>query len=71
MRTEAQRKADRKYRASEKNNYTSISAGMTKEQAEQCRDYAKKIGVTPSRFALNAMIYCIENNITFDNKENK
>lgn len=29
MRSEAQRKADKKYRESEKNNYTAISAGMT------------------------------------------
>ena len=70
MRTEAQKKADQKYRASPKNNYTSISAGMTKDQAEKCREYAQKNGITPSRFAVNAMLYCIEHNITFNNKEN-
>lgn len=70
MRTDAQKKADQKYRASPKNNYTSISAGMTKEQAFQCKEYAHKIGITPSRFAVNAMLYCIENNIIFDKKEN-
>lgn len=65
MRTEAQKKADQKYRASPKNNYTSISAGMTKEQSNLCKEYAQKIGITPSRFAVNAMLYCIEHNITF------
>ena len=69
MRSEAQKKADQKYRASPKNNYTSISAGMTKEQAEMCKEYAQKYNMTPSRFAVNAMLYCIENNITFISKE--
>ena len=69
MRSEAQKKADQKYRASPKNNYTSISAGMTKEQAELCKSYAKKLNITPSKFAVCSMIYCIENNITFNDKE--
>ncbi len=63
MRSEAQKRADKKYRKSEKNNYTSISSGMTKEQAALCKEYASKMGITPSRFALSAMLYCIENNI--------
>ncbi len=69
MRSEAQKRADKKYRESEKNNYTSISAGMTKEQALLCKGYAEKIGITPSKFALNAMLYCIENNIDLKSKE--
>lgn len=63
MRSEAQKRADEKYRKSEKNNYTSISSGMTKEQAALCKEYAAEIGMTPSKFALSAMLYCIENNI--------
>lgn len=65
MRSEAQKKADKKYRQSEKNNYTAISSGMTKEQAALCKEYAAKIGLTPSKFALSAMLYCIENGIEF------
>ena len=63
MRSEAQKKADKKYRESEKNKYTAISSGMTKEQADLCKGYAAKIGLSPSKFALNAMLYCIKNNI--------
>ena len=63
MRSEAQKRADKKYRESAKNNYTAISAGMTKEQAALCKSYAEKINLTPSKFALKAMLYCIENNI--------
>ncbi len=68
MRSEAQKKADKKYRESEKNNYTAISSGMTKAQADTCKEYAAKIGLSPSKFALNAMLYCIENNIDFKNE---
>lgn len=42
---------------------------MTKEQAAMCREYASKIGISPSRFALSAMLYCIENNIDLKNQE--
>lgn len=70
MRSEAQRKADKKYRESEKNNYTTISAGMTKEQAEIIKNEAKKRGITASKFLLSSVMYCIENEIEFNSKEN-
>ena len=63
MKTEAQKKAQDKYRRSDKYNWTTIASGMTKSEAEKIREAAAKLETTPSKFMLNAALYCIENDI--------
>lgn len=70
-RSEAQKRADKKYAESEKNNYTTISARITKAQAEKCRETAEKNGITVSKLAVLSILYCIENNIDFTEIGNK
>ena len=69
MRSEAQKRAERKYQNSDKYDYTTIAAKTTKDIAGECRSYAEKMGITPSRFSVKAMLYCIRKNVTFDDDE--
>ena len=64
--TEAQKRAKAKYDAK---MYDMIATKAKKEDIEKCKEYAKSIELTPSKFALKAMLYCIENNINFNNEE--
>ncbi len=63
MRTEAQKRAEDKYRKSDKFNRTIIGSNMTKSEAEKIREAAAKFETTPSKFMLNAALYCIKNDI--------
>lgn len=65
MRSEAQKKADQKYRNSDKNQYKTISCGLRKEQAQDIENYAKNQGLTISKFLLQSAMYCMKKNIVF------
>ena len=65
--TEAQKRAKAKYDAK---TYDIIATKAKKGEIEKCKEYAQKLEITPSKFAMKAMLYCIENNITFNDKEN-
>ena len=65
--TEAQKRAKAKYDAK---NYDMIATKAKKEDIERCKFYANKLEITPSKFAMKAMLYCIEHNITFEEKQN-
>ena len=61
--TEAQKRAKAKYDAK---TYDTIATKAKKDDIEKCKQYAEKIMLTPSKFALQAMLYCIEHEIRFD-----
>lgn len=63
MRTEAQKRADKKYKESDKYNRKIIASNVTKEEAERIREAAAKLEMTPSKFMLSAALYCIDNGI--------
>lgn len=64
--TEAQKRAKAKYDAK---TYDIIATKAKKGEIEKCKEYAQKLEITPSKFALNAMLYCIKNNITFESED--
>ena len=65
--TEAKRRNNKKY---DDEHMSQIGIKAKKEEIDKCKSYASELGVTPSKFAMKAMLYCIENNIIFENKEN-
>ena len=60
--SEAQRKSAQKW---DEKNAGQIGVKAKKEDIDKCKEYAKEMGIPPSRFALLAMHYCIDNNIKF------
>lgn len=69
MRSDAQKKADKKYIKSGKCQYKTISARLHNEQAECIQKAAENIGVTQSKFILLSALHCIKNNIKFSNND--
>ncbi|MBQ9385215.1 MAG: hypothetical protein IJT87_13370 [Ruminiclostridium sp.] len=64
--SDAKRRNNKKY---DDLNMSQIGIKAKKEEIEKCKDYAQKLEITPSKFALKSMLYCINNNITFDKEE--
>ena len=60
MRSEAQKRADKKWR---NENMKNVSCTMRKEKAQEMRNYAENNGLTLANFARLAMQYCKNNNI--------
>ena len=48
-----------------------IATKAKKEEIAICKEYANNLGITPSKFALKSMLYCIKNNIIFNDTEDK
>ena len=69
MRSEAQKKADKKYFETHTSNFTTIGMGVEKTKAEEIRAEAKKQGLTASKYLLSAVLYCMENNIIFKSED--
>ena len=69
MRSDAQKKADRKYIESGKCQYKTVSTRLHTEQLEIIRESADKSHLTISKFMLLSALYCIKNNIIFDKSE--
>ena len=67
-RSEAQKRADKKYAETHEINYTTIGMRVEKKKAEIINEQAVKQGVSPSKFLLLAATYCIENNIDLKNE---
>ncbi len=63
MRSEAQRRADKKYRESGKDMYKVLGAKMHINSIEKIKKIALKQGLTPSKFATRAVFYCANNDI--------
>lgn len=60
MRSEAQKRADRKYA---KEHLTVVSCKLRKEEADDLRSYAESHGLTLANFARLALRYCKNNNV--------
>ena len=65
--SKAQRKSANKWN---KENTAQIGIRAKKEEIAIFKEYAEKLSITPSRFAILAMHYCINNNIEL-RKEDK
>lgn len=68
MRSEAQKRADKKWR---NENMKNVSFTYRKEKAEELRIYAENQGLTLANFARLACQYCKNNNINLQSSENK
>ena len=62
-RSEAQKRADKKYAETHEMNYTTIGMRVEKKKAELIKAEAARLGISPSKFLLLATTYCMENNI--------
>ena len=71
MRTEAQRKADKKYRESGKDKYKTISTRLHIDNIEKLRRIALKNGLSPSGYTARAVFYCANNNIDLSQYDEK
>lgn len=60
MKTEAQKKANRKYDAL---HYRTIGGKVKIQDVEQYNDYATRYGVSMSKLITSCINYCINNNI--------
>lgn len=70
MRSEAQKRADKKYKESGKSNYKTVGASLRIEQAQQLQTTAENLGLTLSKYLVLSALYCSENQIPLDNTKN-
>ena len=63
MRTDAQKRADKKYKASEKNKYKSIGTKMHEDNLKKLTEIATASGMTTPKYMARAAYYCALNNI--------
>lgn len=71
MRSEAQKRADKKYAQSDKCKYKTISVRLHVDQATQIQDAAEQNGTTVSKYLLNCALYCVNNDVAFDTLDNE
>lgn len=71
MRTEAQRKADKKYRESGKDKYKTISTRLHIDSIEKLKLIAQKNGLSASGYTARAIFYCANNNIDLSQYDEK
>lgn len=63
MRSEAQKKADKKYKEAGKDKYRNLSAKIHIDNIEKIKKIALANGLTPSKYTARAVFYCANNNI--------
>lgn len=63
MRSESQKRADKKYRESGKNKYKTIGAVMHSDNMEKIKEIAAANGLSASKYTTRAVLYCAINNI--------
>ncbi len=71
MRTEAQKKADKKYRESGKDKYKTIGAVMHIDNFNKIKKLASESGLSASKYATRAILYCANNNIDLSQYDEK
>lgn len=69
MRSEAQKRADKKYNDSGKNQYKTIGTSLHIKQIEEVRAAADSLGLTVSKFLALSALYCAKNQIPLDKSE--
>lgn len=68
-RSEAQKRADKKYQESNKYHYKTISTKVHIDKIEKIAEAANKAGVSTSKFLVLSAEYCIDNNVKFNDKK--
>ena len=63
MRSEAQRRADKKYKESGKDKYNTFGVVMHSDNINKVRETALSQNLSPSKFAARAVYYCVNNDI--------
>ncbi len=71
MRSEAQKKADKKYKEAGKDKYRNIGASMHIDNIEKIKKIALASGLTPSKYTTRAVFYCMNNNIDLSEYDEK
>ena len=71
MRTEAQKKADKKYRESGKDKYKTIGTRLHINSIEKLMLIAQKNGLSVSGYTARAIFYCANNNIDLSQYDEK
>ena len=63
MRSEAKRRADKKYQQSGKDKYKTVGAKMHEDNIKKLAEYAAASNLTISKYMSRAVYYCALNNI--------
>lgn len=63
MRTEAQKKADKKYRESGKDKYKTVATRLHVDNVEKIKRISLKNGLSTSGYITRAVFYCANNDI--------
>ena len=63
MRSEAQKRADKKYKASEKYKYKTVGVKIHEDNLKKLSKIATSIGTTVPKYLSRAAYYCALNNI--------
>lgn len=63
MRSDAQKKADKKYKESGKDKYSNLSTKIHIDNLNAIKKIALSNGLTPSKYTTRAIFYCINNKI--------
>ena len=63
MRSEAQKRADKKYRESGKDKYKTAGVKMHEDNLKKIKEFAAASGLTFSKYMSRAAYYCALNNI--------
>ena len=63
MRTEAQKRADKKYRESGKDKYKNVGVKMHEDNIKKLKEFAASSNLTFSKYMARAAYYCALNNI--------
>ena len=63
MRSEAQKKADKKYMNSEKYKYKTVGVKIHEDNLKILREFATSSGLTAPKYLQRAAYYCALNNI--------
>lgn len=69
MRTDAQKRADKKYKSSEKYKYKSVGTKMHEDNLKKLTEIAAASGMTAPKYMARAAYYCALNNIDLTNFE--
>ncbi len=71
MRSESQKKADKKYKAAGKDKYKTIGAVMHINNFNKIKELASVNGLSTSKYATRAILYCANNNIDLSQYDEK
>jgi len=66
MRSEAQKRADKKYYAK---NYKNLQVSVKISDYNDIDEYCKKNNISKANLIVNSVKYCIENNIDLSDKD--